>query len=70
MAIKPKQIMDAAVGLARDAVDRGVDLAGKLRNDQTDARPTTPASPGGPKSTTAKAKAKPRGRATEGSDPK
>jgi hypothetical protein len=45
MAIKPKQVMDAAVGLARGAVDRGVELAGKLRKGEPGGPPTTPATP-------------------------
>jgi hypothetical protein len=45
MAMKPKQIWGTAVGLARGVVDRGVGLAGKLRNNERAAPPTTPATP-------------------------
>jgi hypothetical protein len=74
MAIKPKQILDTAVGLGHEAVKSGVKLADKLRKDEKAARaparatsgsPTTVGAPkpgqhGGPKSaTTAKPKRKP-----------
>jgi hypothetical protein len=70
MAIKPKQILDTAVGLGHEAVKSGVKLAERLRKDESDARatsgsPTTvgapkPGKPGGPKTATApKAKPKP-----------
>jgi sec-independent protein translocase protein TatB len=43
MAIKPKTIIDTAVSLGREAVDRGVGLAERLRKDETDSPPATPA---------------------------
>src|SRR5215218_2233542 len=45
MAIKPKQIIETAVELGRGAVTRGTELAGRLRSDERDPRPTTPATP-------------------------
>jgi hypothetical protein len=65
MAIKPKQLMDTAVGLAREAVDRGVGLAGRRRSDTTDAPPTTPATPAA-KTTPARARGVSGGPATVG----
>ena len=45
MAITPKQILDTAVAVGREAVNKGVELAGKLRSDERAERPTTPAQP-------------------------
>jgi hypothetical protein len=45
MALKPKSIIETAVELGRGAVTRGTELARRLRNDQRDAAPTTPATP-------------------------
>jgi hypothetical protein len=65
MAIKPKQIMDGVVGAMRGAVDRGVGLAGKLRNGERGAPPTTPATPAA-KTTPARARRVSGGPATVG----
>jgi hypothetical protein len=45
MAITPKQILDTAVAVGRGTVNKGVELAGKLRSDERAERPTTPAQP-------------------------
>jgi hypothetical protein len=45
MAITPKQILDTAVAVGREAVTKGMELAGKLRSDERAERPTTPAQP-------------------------
>src|SRR5215216_5887168 len=45
MALKPKSIIETAVELGRDAVTRGTELASRLRKDERDAAPKTPATP-------------------------
>jgi hypothetical protein len=45
MAITPKQVLDTAVAVGREAVGKGIELAGKLRSDDRVEPPTTPATP-------------------------
>jgi len=46
MALKPKSIIETAVELGRGAVTRGAELVSRrLPRDETDAAPTTPATP-------------------------
>jgi hypothetical protein len=61
MAIKPKQIIETAVGLGRVAITRVAGLAGRLRSDETHGAPTTPGTPAAEASPGTRRRAAPSG---------
>jgi hypothetical protein len=61
MAIKPKQIIETAVGLGRDAISRGAGLAERLRGSETHTAPTTPGTPAAEASPGSRRRAAPSG---------
>jgi hypothetical protein len=63
MAIKPKQIIETAVGLGRFAISRGAGLAERLRSREVHSAPTTPGTPA------AEATPRPRRRAAPSGSP-